>query len=251
MGFWQIFLPTENCTTPAMFLRQTATGAGAPCQMYCQACRQSCQTSCQMTRKLPAGMHVRSTEQQARCATSSDVFLEGWILRFSCVFLGCTRYCCWCIAVYFKFLEWKSLHCTLYHAEHLVCRHFSHECRLTCTLLVLLSIFNVQTADSSDSESSNPPSSPPSPSQTSSSESDSDGTGTSGSASGLSSHASQTATDSDVPPLTSVDGGLPSGVKEDSGSASDEILWAKGTRGGWDFGKYFCQRKIALHPRCS
>ena len=119
MGFWQIFLPTENCTTPAMFLRQTATGAGAPCQMYCQACRQSCQTSCQMTRKLPAGMHVRSTEQQARCATSSDVFLEGWILRFSCVFLGCTRYYGWYIAVSFQFLACKALHCTLYHAEHL------------------------------------------------------------------------------------------------------------------------------------
>jgi hypothetical protein len=55
----------------------------------------------------------------------------------------------------------------------------------------------------------------------SSSESDSDETGTSGSGSGLSSHASQTATDSDVSSLTSVDSSLPSGVEEDSDSASD------------------------------
>ena len=41
-----------------------------------------------------------------------------------------------------------------------------------------------------------------------SSASDSDGTGTSGSGSGLSSHASQTAADSDVSSLTSVDSGL-------------------------------------------
>ena len=32
------------------------------------------------------------------------------MLRFSCVFVGWTRYCCWCIAVYFKFLAWKALH---------------------------------------------------------------------------------------------------------------------------------------------
>ena len=62
------------------------------------------------------------------------------------MFVGCTRYCCWYIAVYFKFLAWKALHCTLYHANHLVCRNFSHEWRLTRTLLVLLSISNVQTA---------------------------------------------------------------------------------------------------------
>ena len=24
-----------------------------------------------------------------------------------------TRCCCWCIAVYFKFLAWKALHCTV------------------------------------------------------------------------------------------------------------------------------------------
>ena len=46
----------------------------------------------------------------------------------------------------------------------------------------------------------------------------SDGTGSSGSGSGLASRASQTATDSGVSLLTSVDSGLPSGVAEDSDS---------------------------------
>ena len=58
-----------------------------------------------------------------------QIFLEGWILRLSCVFADWTRYCCWCIAVYFEFLAWKALHCTLYHAQHLIFRKFSHECR--------------------------------------------------------------------------------------------------------------------------
>ena len=47
------------------------------------------------------------------------------ILRFSCVFAGWTRYCCGCIAVYFKFVAWKALRCSLCHAEHLVFRNFS------------------------------------------------------------------------------------------------------------------------------
>ena len=33
------------------------------------------------------------------------------------MFAGWTRYCCWCMAVDFKFLAWKALHCTLYHTE--------------------------------------------------------------------------------------------------------------------------------------
>ena len=41
------------------------------------------------------------------------------------MFSGWTRYCCWCIAVYFKFLAWKALHRTLCHAEHLGFRNFS------------------------------------------------------------------------------------------------------------------------------
>ena len=114
---------------------------------------------------------------------------------------------------------------------------------LTHTLLVLLSISNVQTADSLDSEPSNPPSNPPSPSRASSSERDSDGTGTSGS--GQASHASQTATDSDVSSLTSVDSGLPSGVEKDSDSASDnEIVWAKGARGVWGLANVFANGKL-------
>ena len=76
-------------------------------------------------------------------------FLEGWIFRFSCVFAGWMRYCCWCIAVYFKFLAWKALHRTLYHAEHLVFRNVSQwlSRTLTHSLLVLLSISNVQTGE--------------------------------------------------------------------------------------------------------
>ena len=47
-------------------------------------------------------------------------------------------------------------------------------------------------------------------------------------------HDELVATDSDVSSLTSVDGGLPSGVEEDSGSASDTgIVWAKGTHDAW------------------
>ena len=58
---------------------------------------------------------------------------------------GWTRYCCWCIAVYFKFLAWKALHCTLYPAEHLVFSRYS--LILTRTHLVLLSISKVQTGE--------------------------------------------------------------------------------------------------------
>ena len=35
-----------------------------------------------------------------------------------CLLVQGTRYSCWCIAVYFKFLAWKALPCTPYHAEH-------------------------------------------------------------------------------------------------------------------------------------
>ena len=54
----------------------------------------------------------------------------------------------WCIAVYFRFLASKALHCALYHAEHF----FSSQLQpwmliiLTCTQLVLLSISNVLVA---------------------------------------------------------------------------------------------------------
>ena len=37
---------------------------------------------------------------------------------FSCAFARWTRWCYWCIAVSFKFLAFKALHCTLYSAEH-------------------------------------------------------------------------------------------------------------------------------------
>ena len=39
---------------------------------------------------------------------------------------------CWLhevlLLVYFKFLAWEALHCTLYHAEQLVFCSFSREC---------------------------------------------------------------------------------------------------------------------------
>ena len=47
-----------------------------------------------------------------------QIYLEFCILSFSYVFAGWTRYCYCCIAVYFKLLASKALHCTLYHAEH-------------------------------------------------------------------------------------------------------------------------------------
>jgi len=42
----------------------------------------------------------------------------GWILSFSGVFAGWPRWYYWCIAVHFRFLASKALHCTLYHGEH-------------------------------------------------------------------------------------------------------------------------------------
>ena len=74
-----------------------------------------------------------------------QIYSEGWVLSFSCAFAGCTRWYCWCFAVYFRFLASQALHCVLYHAEHF---HFSQFqplmlIILTHTHLVLLSISNV------------------------------------------------------------------------------------------------------------
>ena len=64
--------------------------------------------------------------------------------------------------------------------------------------------------------------------------------GTSGSGSGSLSDASQDATDSDVSLLTSVEGGLPSGVDQDCYRASDtEVVWAKSVRGVWGLPNVF------------
>ena len=48
-----------------------------------------------------------------------QIYSERRILSLSCAFAGWTRWYCLCIAVYFRFLASKALHCTLYHAEHL------------------------------------------------------------------------------------------------------------------------------------
>ena len=66
-------------------------------------------------------------------------------MSFSCVFAGWTRWYCWCIAVYFRFLASKALHCTLYHVEHFSFSQFQPWMLkiLTHTHLVLLSTSNV------------------------------------------------------------------------------------------------------------
>ena len=52
------------------------------------------------------------------------------------MFAGCTR----CIAVHFKFLASKALHCTtLYHTEHSVSRNFSLGCPFQWPLLSMCS----------------------------------------------------------------------------------------------------------------
>ena len=46
----------------------------------------------------------------------------------------------------------------------------------------------------------------------------------------------------------SVDSCLPSGVEEDSDSASDAaVVWARSVRGVWGLAKRFCQWEIAFH----
>ena len=82
-----------------------------------------------LSSKRPCLVSVGARDSILSILSIFQIFFEGWILRLSCVFAGWTRYCCWFIAVYFKFLAWKALHCTLYHAEHSVFRNFSHECR--------------------------------------------------------------------------------------------------------------------------
>jgi len=64
---------------------------------------------------------------------------------FSSAFAGWTRWCYWCIAVYFRFLASKALHRTLYHAEHFSVSQFQPRMLiiLTRTQLVLLSISNL------------------------------------------------------------------------------------------------------------
>jgi len=56
------------------------------------------------------------------------IYLEGWILSFSCAFAGWTRWYYWCIVVYFRFLATKALLCTLCHAKHFSFRNVSHGC---------------------------------------------------------------------------------------------------------------------------
>ena len=38
-------------------------------------------------------------------------------MSFSCAFAGWTRWLCWCIAMFFRFLASKALRYTPYHAE--------------------------------------------------------------------------------------------------------------------------------------
>ena len=160
-----------------------------------------------------APWHSTGGGQGARGPSLSglQIYSEGWILSFSCAFAGWTRWCYWCIAVYFRFLASKTRHCTLYHAEHFSFSHFQPwmSIILTLTHLVLLSSSNVL-----------------------------------GSGLGSLSDASQDATDSDVSSLTSVGSGLPSCVQEDSASASDtEIVWAKSACGVWGLANAFANRK--------
>ena len=65
------------------------------------------------------------------------------------------------------------------------------------------------------------------------------------------SDGSQDETDSDVSSLTSVDSGLPSGVEEDSGSASDieivsakSVCGAKSACGVWGLANIFANEKL-------
>ena len=53
--------------------------------------------------------------------------------------VGGTRQYYWCIAVQFEFLASKALHCTMYHAEHLAFRNFSHGCPFQWPLLSMCS----------------------------------------------------------------------------------------------------------------
>ena len=40
-----------------------------------------------------------------------QIYLEGWILSFSCVFAVWTRWCCWCIAVFFLHPSHSTVPC--------------------------------------------------------------------------------------------------------------------------------------------
>ena len=82
-----------------------------------------------------------------------QIYLEGWILSFSCVFAGWAREYYWCIAVYFKFLASQALHCTLHHAQHLVFRNFSPGCPFEWPLLSMCSSSKPNTPQKSVAQS--------------------------------------------------------------------------------------------------